>query len=287
MSRLVFGTGGRFGRLDPQLASSLVNFAWSLGIRTFDTGFYYSRGQSQSSLFQALGSRLSDAECLVTTKVKPDSLMAEYAIRSTLLSLPKGYIDVCFLWGGSAETLNNPELISLLQSMLDSGLVRRFGLNTHNLSLMNRLPSLKCYPYLSDLMIDYNLLLRDREPIIERSKQDNLRVWAGTSLAQGYLIESPYRQFLRTRSLSYLARFLLNQPTRDLASKARSVRLSLRSTFPSTCSQLPLAFVLDNPHVDFIPIGMMSQRSLLSNLFIENNLSSFSSELLSLPLMLV
>ena len=42
---------------------------------------------------------------------------------------------------------------------------------------------------------------------------------------------------------------------------------------------LPLAFVLNNKFVDFVPVGMMSRSSIQANLFIERNLRLFSSDL--------
>ena len=282
MSRLVFGTGGRFGRLQPALAQLLVDFSWSSGIRIFDTGFYYSRGLSQARLLSSLGDRLEHPECIVTTKVKPDPLLAEYAISQTLSSLPNGCIDVCFLWGGGVHQLNDPLLSALMSSMLASGKVKRFGLNTHDLSLMNVIPDLQCFRFLSDVMIDFSLAQRDRSSFISFIKARGIRVWAGTALAQGFLLESIFNQFLRTRSVSYLARSFLNSPTRHLYSRASPIRRMMRSSFSSSYKNLPLAFVLNNRLVDFVPVGMMSRSSINANLFIERNLHLFASDLIRL-----
>ncbi len=54
MPDLVFGTGGRFGRLPKTLASRLVFSAIDNGIRYFDTGYEYCSRRSQSLLFNIL-----------------------------------------------------------------------------------------------------------------------------------------------------------------------------------------------------------------------------------------
>ncbi|MDB4346461.1 aldo/keto reductase [bacterium] len=49
---LVFGTGGRFGRLSIGEAFELVKFAFDNGICAFDTGVNYCNGRSQPKLFE-------------------------------------------------------------------------------------------------------------------------------------------------------------------------------------------------------------------------------------------
>ena len=56
LSKLSFGTGGRFGRLTNTEAFDLVAYAYKKGITVFDTGIEYSKGRSAFALqisFQA------------------------------------------------------------------------------------------------------------------------------------------------------------------------------------------------------------------------------------------
>lgn len=278
-SRLVFGTGGRFGRLEANLAQKLVDHAWSLGVRSFDTGFYYSGGRSQKLLSQCLLKYASSESLFISTKVK-----AEPATISTVIDLCrsifcKSNLDIVFLWGPSVNDLNNPILASYLASALESGAVTRFGVNTHDLSVMNSLTRSCCYPFITDVMIDYSLAQRDRESFISHFYSAGLKVWAGTALAQGYLIESVWEQFLRTRSISYILRACLNKPTRSLLNASRPLRNMLRSQFYNVSRELPLAYVLSNPSISYIPIGMMSCSSLEANVRVERKILSYAGDL--------
>ena len=282
MASLVFGTGGRFGRLNPSLAQSLVDYAWSEGIRVFDSGYYYCSGLSQLSLYKCLQPYIADSSCVVTSKVRADPNLVFDAITNSISSLNREYIDIIFLWGPSLSQLNDPNLAKVISHFLNAGIVKRFGVNTHDLPVMESLSSTNCFSLISDVMIVYSLGQLNREHIIASLKSLNINVWAGTALAQGFLIESIVEQFFRTRSFSYLARALFNPATRDLACRSAPIRSVLRLNYPYSYRSLPLAYVLSNNQVDFIPIGMMSRNSIKKNLFIQQHLPLFSSELDSL-----
>lgn len=269
MSRIVFGTGGRFGRLSSSLAHSLVDYAWESGIRTFDTGFSYAKGASQILLHQCLSPYLSNSGLVVTTKIVADPCILEKAVLQSVHSLGRDYLDVVFLWGASLSQLQSPLLYDVMSALIDKKLVKCFGLNTHSPSVMAGFWDTTCSGLISHLMIDYSLVQQDRAPIIDKSFECGIKLWAGTALAQGYLIESRLEQFIRTRSISYLLRSFLNGPTRALASNSFRVRRLARSLYPDTARDLPLVYVLSNEHIDYVPVGMMSRSSIAKNLDIE------------------
>lgn len=271
-SRLVFGTGGRFGRLQPTLAQFLVDQAWSHGIRTFDTGYHYSSGASQRLLCSCLSKYLLDESLQISTKVKADPYNMIHSIDRTYSMFGGRPLDVVFLWGPSIEQLHDKDTIALMQAYLQSGVVTCFGVNTHDLLVMDSILSSPCSAFLSDVMVDYSLARLESSVFISQFSSSGLRVWAGTALGQGYLIESIFNQFLRTRSLSYLLRAFLSPATRELVAKAAPIRRALHTAYPTLCADLPLSFVLSNPNVNYIPVGMMASSSIKRNIFIESSL---------------
>ena len=140
---------------------------------------------------------------------------------------------------------------------------------------MIHLKSLEIYS-LSDIMLDYSLAQPDRAPIIKEFNDDGKYVWAGTALAQGFLIQSVFHQFLRTRSFSYILRAFFNPPTRKLLLHASPIRRKLQSKYPDLASYLPLLFVMSDKNVSFVPLGMMSKRSIVNNLMTERLEISFA-----------
>ncbi|UPH89125.1 aldo/keto reductase [Synechococcus sp. NB0720_010] len=279
MSRLVFGTGGRFGRLSRSLAQSLVDHAWERGIRIFDTGMSYCHGRSQSLLLECLSDRISHPSCLISTKIPADPLYIPYYLDLCRSAFALASLDLIFLWGPTFEELNNQDLALFLKHITSSGIVRRLGVNTHDLRLMRDLDQTACFPYVSDLMIDFSLAQPDRSPVILKYSSLGVKVWAGTSLAQGFLLESPFERYIRTRSISYLLRYLFNAPTRQLSSSASPIRRYLRRTDPASARSLPLAYVLNHPSISYVPIGMLSKNSIDHNISIEDRISSYSSSL--------
>ena len=280
-SRLVFGTGGRFGRLSPKLAQDLVDFAILSGISYFDTGYFYSRGRSQRLLFSSLSDHLrtSSVPLHISTKLPPTldaQLLSTWVDESISQLRHRDYIDTLFVWGPDLSFLDNNKFCSLLAGLIESGRVKSIGVNTHDLQVMDKLPQSILGSISQSVMIDFNLLQQDRLAIIERLSCSQLKVWAGTSLCQGFLLQSLAELFCRTRSCSYLARAMLNPPTRKLRAKASLARPYLQKFFPDHIHSIPLSYVLSTPGVTHIPIGMLSRSSISSNLSIELSPTSLS-----------
>lgn len=121
--------------------------------------------------------------------------------------------------------------------------------------------------FVDDIMVDFNILQKGRAGLVERFKRSrsSRRVWAGTVLCQGFLLNSLLSMYARTRSVSYVARALLNPPTRIYLTKASRIRPLMRKFFGVDWQQVPLSYVLNNPSVSFLPLGMLSKASIASN----------------------
>jgi aryl-alcohol dehydrogenase-like predicted oxidoreductase len=273
MSKLVFGTGGRFGRLSPRLAQNLVDHAIKQGITTFDTGFHYSGGKSQQLLFRCLRNHLVSGGNLikVSTKIRvstPGLMSSWIDLCISQLGL-RGYVDFLFLWGPTTDELAKPELSDFLASLLRSGKVKSLGINTHETKVIEYICDGNLPFEISHLMLDYNMVQFSRDPLIAKLDSMGIRVWAGTALCQGFLCTSLLQIFLRTRSISYLVRALCNRPTVKIRASANCARRILRAEYPFWAANLPLAYNLQDERIYRVPVGMLSVSTINKNVFAE------------------
>lgn len=267
-SQLVFGTGGRFGRLSQTLADQLVSHSLANNINIFDTGMEYSNGKSQQKLVNSLRSvSIADRSSFkFSTKVKPTSLRGVVANSvARLTSSFLHYIDYLFLWGPVISDLSSPYLFDELLYLKEQKLINSIGINTHDLSCLQYLAdNISDFP-IDHIMLDFNLLRQDRLPVMNRFAAHGVKIWAGTVLCQGFLIQSLLELILRTRSLSYLARATLQPETKILLSKSKKLRTFLRLNYPYLCRTIPLQYALQCELVDFVPLGMLSSSSITRN----------------------
>jgi aryl-alcohol dehydrogenase-like predicted oxidoreductase len=272
MSKLVFGTGGRFGRLSRSIAFDLVDYAIECGITRFDTGISYCRGRSQALLFDCLNNH-KDKDILISTKISPEDASLNYEEMFEKAKIAScRYIDVLFLWGPSLNDLNSTQIVKNLARIKKDGLVNKIGVNTHDLDIMSELFNTAIITNLDSVMIDYNIIQQDRSSLISQFSCSGIDVWAGTSLCQGFLTQSLFQIALRSRSVSYVARAFLNKPTIDLKKRAKPARDYLRNHYQDIYKKIPLSYVLSNNNVRYVPVGMLSSSSINSNIEISNNL---------------
>ena len=276
MPDLVFGTGGRFGRLSITLSTRLVSYAIDHGIRYFDTGFEYCSRRSQVLLFDILDNNkyLLDSSVYVSTKFPVPQKSGELTalVNSSLSKLScRDYLDAIFLWGPSLYDLDYDFIFDELAVLKKTGKIRSWGINTHCSKVMSGIIDRTYKLRLDHIMLDYNLLQQDREPFISAFFDQGICVWAGTVLCQGFLSQSLVELFLRTRSISYLARAFLQPSTRRFLVPGRIMRANLKTLDPEYAKNVPLAFVAANPYVSKISIGMLSSSSIQTNLHVIRN----------------
>lgn len=276
MTELVFGTGGRFGRLSKSLASNLVSYAIDHGIYSFDTGYEYCSRRSQPLLFDILrhNSKFLSGIVKVSTKFSAPQAPGELTllVDESLSQLSsRDYLDTIFLWGPKVSDLHCEFLLEELAALKMAGKILGWGVNTHCTDVLSHiLGFLHEFP-LENIMLDYNLLQQDRDPLIRSFADKGVEVWAGTVLCQGFLSQSLFNMFLRTRSISYLMRALFQPSTRRLLGPSKVLREYFKSLSRKDALSLPLAFVDSNLYVSKIPIGMLSISSMQSNLSVLHN----------------
>ena len=278
--KIEFGTGSAFARLSKKKASFLVNHAIDLGITRFDTGVNYGNWKSQPLLGLVLKDHIKNnrENLIISSKAGTHSFGSknftpdyiEYMINKSISDMQCKYLDKFFLHDPNLKEIETKGLLKKLTNLVQKGKIKRFGVNTHNLYIMEKI-STGIYQDISLLMIDYNLLQQNRSKIFESCKRNNIEITAGTSLCQGLLLQSPLESFFQRRNFFYLLRFILKKSTNKYIYQAKIYRKFAKNNFPKEFKKIPLSFVLNNPFINTIPIGMLSMSSIEKNINIVRN----------------
>jgi aryl-alcohol dehydrogenase-like predicted oxidoreductase len=260
VSEIGFGAASWWGKrqFDEAAAVRLVHAAIDGGVTFFDTGSSYCAGEAEPRLGRALRDR-DAARLVVATKAgtyhaghgrigrdfSPAAVTA--SAERSLRNLGLDVLPLLQLHGPAAEELTDDLLDSLL-TLKTRGLVRALGINSFDAGVIERAVGVAAFEV---VMIDYNVLRLDREPLIARAAAAGKGVLAGMALAMGHTglrvarIRAP-------RDIWYAARGL----ARHRADVVRGARFGFLSKVESMSgAQAALAFVLDNPNVACAVIG--------------------------------
>lgn len=283
VSEISLGCSGYWGnhRFDADKAIAIVREAYDRGINFFDTGSNYSNFNAEPRLGLAIREILSchDRSSLVisskagslrgsafplTANRLPAQDFSPEAIENScgrsIANLGCDYLDILQLHGATKQALN-PRLLERLSQMRAQGLYRYLGINTHDSETISYIAST---PGLCDMvLIDYNVLQLDREPLIEQLSQGKVGVVAGTILAQGHIVKSKLGSIRTGSFFWYLARSWLKPTARRLASSSGNMRSVLASIPGMTASQAAFAYILTNPLVSSCVFGTTSHSNLL------------------------
>lgn len=271
VSELGFGCASYWGkpRFDEAAAVGLVHAAIEAGVTFFDTGASYSAGEAEPRLGRALKGQDRD-RLVIATKAgtyhagggqiardfSPAAIVA--SVERSLERLGVDHIDLLQLHGPAAEELTD-ELLSALEGLKRRGLVRALGANSFDPAVMDRIIEL---PAFDVVMIDYNVLRPEREPLIARAAAAGKGVLAGMPLAMGHT--APLLSRLRgPQDAWYLARALAKHRG-ELRQGARFRFLHRQPDLTGT--QAALAYVLENPNVSCAVFGATRRQHLQENL---------------------
>lgn len=230
--KIEFGTGSSFARLSKKKAYFLVNHAIDLGINRFDTGVNYGNWKSQPLLGLVLKEHIKNnrENLIISSKAGTHSFGSknftpdyiEYMINKSISDMQCKYLDKFYLHDPNLKEIETKGLLKKLTNLVMKGKIKRFGVNTHNLNIIDKI-SRGIYQNISLLMIDYNLLQQNRGKIFESCRRNNIEITAGTSLCQGLLLQSPLESFFRSRNFFYLLRFILKKSTNKYLHKQRFI----------------------------------------------------------------
>jgi len=260
VSEIGFGCASWWARraFDERRAIALAHRAIELGITLFDTGASYGAGGAEPRLGRALKGRdlsklviatkagtYADAAGRIRRDLSPAAIRA--SAERSLKALGLESLPLLQLHGPSIAELT-PELLGELSDLKARGLVRSLGVNSFDPAVIARAASL---PEVDVVMVDYNVLTPEREPLIAEAAAAGKGVLAGMPLAMGHT-GLKVASLKGPQDLWYAARGLIRHP--------RQVREGARFRFlhrlpDMTGSQAALAYVLANPGVSAAVIG--------------------------------
>jgi len=276
VSRLAFGTGPAgghdYGPIDEEEWKSAVRDAVENGVNFFDVANVYGLGRAEELLSQALGERRHDV--VIATKgglvwdqhrkVHRD-LRRNTVVASIEASLRRLRVDTIPLyqihWPDPATAIE--ETMEALAQCRDQGKFRFLGVSNFPLHLMRRAHSIlpiECQ------QLAFNLLCRDVEDgMLDWCASSQVSVLAHSGLAQGLLagqraIGSIESSDVRSRSPYFSAK--------DRARKEgvlAAVR-ELSDKLQRPCSAISIRWVLDNPEICAVLVGIKNRRQLAENI---------------------
>lgn len=270
VSELGFGCASWWGKpaFDEGAALGLVHQAIDLGITLFDTGASYSSGQAEPRLGRALRGR-DTSGLIIATKagtyhagrgriardMRPQAVVA--SAERSLKALGVDALGLLQLHGPAARELND-DMLTALDSLKARGLTRAVGLNSFDPAVIDHAIGL---PVIDVVMVDYNVLRPEREPLIARATAAGKGVLAGMPLAMGHT--RPLLARLKgPQDLWYAARAFANH--RAELSRGRRFRF-LHDLPDMTGAQAALAYVLANRNVSAAVFGATRPAHLVEN----------------------
>ena len=275
VSEIAVGCSGFWGnqRFSESKAAAIIHKAFERGVNFFDTGHNYSNYFAEPRLGRIIKEILSSndrSRLIISTKAgtvipsanifsmrkgaskdfSPDYI--ESSCAASIRNLNCDYLDIFQLHGITESQLIEP-LIERLLSMKEMGMFRYLGVNTHSESAMIFLSK---HPEIFDMiLLDYNVLQLDREPIIHKLHMSGIGVVAGTVLAQGHLVKGKIGSLKTVADIWYLARALLKPTGRLLLKNSKEMKETLSLTSEMTGAQAAFAYILGNPEISSCVFG--------------------------------
>lgn len=271
VSEIGLGCASYWGkpRFEETRAVRLVHRAIDLGVTFFDTGASYSAGEAEPRLGRALKGRDTDRLVIATKagtfhagggRIARDFSAAAViaSAERSLRSLGLQALPLLQLHGPAIAELDG-ELLAALADLKARGLVRAFGVNSFDPAVIAHVTA---QPSLDVVMVDYNVLVPERAPLIARARQAGKGVLAGMALAMGHT-GLKVANIRGAQDLWYAARGLM----RHRAEVVRGTRFGfLHRLEGMTGSQAALAHVLANPDVACAVMGTTRLAHLEENL---------------------
>lgn len=270
VSEIGFGCASWWGKpaFPEDEAAALVRAAFEAGVTLFDTGSSYGGGEAEPRLGRALKG-LDASALVVATKagtfaaqgrigrdLSPAAVVA--SAERSLRNLGLEVLPLLQLHGPAVAELTD-DLLAALEGLKARGLVRALGVNSFDPVVIDHALGL---PPIDVVMVDYNVLRPEREPLIARAAAAGKGVLAGMPLAMGHT-GLKVASLKGPQDLWYAARGLLRH-RREVLDGARFG--FLHRLHGLTGSQAALAYVLANPGVSSAVVGTTRLPHLRENL---------------------
>ena len=294
VSEISVGCSGFWGNryFSEKKATALIYAAFERGINFFDTGHNYSSFNAEPRLGRIIKEILTSNErssLIISTKagtIIPSTPIffaskgnstdfspnyIEHSCLKSISNLNCDYLDI-FQLHGIKQSQMTESLIERLLTLKQKGMFRYLGINTHNEDVMKFVSS---RPELFDMvLLDYNVLQLDREPIISKLYDAGIGIVAGTVLAQGHLVHGKIGSIRTTADIWYLARALFKSTGRVLSRNSKEMQQTLSVLNEMSAAQAAFAYILGNLKISSCVFGttkLSNLHEILDTTYLELN----------------
>jgi len=194
--------------VDDDLAIPLMHRAFDMGVNYIDTALYYINKTSEISVGKALKGYRD--KVYLATKNPVENTSADDWMKRLELSLSKldvDYIDFYHMWGMSLESFREWEGLSdgplkAAERALSQGLIKHLSFSTHDYG--DNLRPIFDSGRFSSVLLQYNLLDRKSEEVIQYAKEKGIGVVVMGPVAGGRLgaPSSVIQGLLKNKSVS-------------------------------------------------------------------------------------
>lgn len=255
---------------DEATAIQLIHAAIDHGVTFFDTGASYSGGNAEPRLGKALSGLKTKHDLVVATKAGSytdgqgkwredfSSLGVRRTVEASLTRLGLDVIPLLHLHGPEIADITD-DLLDTLTRLREEGKVLHLSVNSFDPNVIDHVMTL---PLFGAMMVDYNILRPEREPIVAKLAARNIGIMAGMALGGGLYRKDRFR-IRGIQDAWYIARAWKNYRSdirrgRNLHFLAQGQRLS--------APEIALAWVLRKPEIGCAVPGTTRMSHLLANL---------------------
>jgi aryl-alcohol dehydrogenase-like predicted oxidoreductase len=272
VSEIGFGCASFWGKkvFDESAAIRLIETAIDHGVTFFDTGASYSGGNAEPRLRKALSGLKNRHDLVIATRAgsytdergrwredfSPSGVRR--TVEASLVRLGLDAIPLLHLHGPEITNITG-DLLETLTRLREEGKVLHLSVNSFDVTVIEYVMS---FPVFAAVMIDYNILRPEREPIIEKLAALNFGILAGMALGGGLYLKDRFR-IRGIQDVWYIARAWKNH--RSHIKRGRNLRF-LEHEAPLRGGEIALAWVLRKPEISCAVLGTTRMPHLLSNL---------------------
>lgn len=270
MTCMGFGCASVWGKnlITDEQAQEIFEQAYSLGIRYFDTGYSYGCAEERIGKILRTSKILKREDIVISTKFGTKNVNGKYihdftpewmniSVKISLERMGIDYVDLLLVHGPQVSDLTD-EYLTAMRKLKEEGIVKAVGINTFDTDVIEFVCKTRCFDF---VMLDYNILKQEREPIIDLLHQNGIGIIAGAPLAES-LYSNRIFKIRKLKDIWYLARAIVN--FRGQLIKGR--RFTFINKVPGmTGTQIALKYVISNPHVTTAVFGTTTPSHLADN----------------------
>lgn len=272
VSEIGFGAASYWGKkvFDEAAAIQLIHAAIDHGVTFFDTGASYSGGNAEPRLGRAISALKNKHDLVIATKAgsyadergrwREDFSPAgvRRTVEASLVRLGLDAIPLLQLHGPEIPNITD-DLLDALNRLREEGKVLHLGANSFDVNVIEHVMTL---PLFSAVMIDYNILRPEREPVIAQLAARRFGILAGMALGGGLYLKNRFR-IRGAQDVWYLARAWKNH--RSDLKRGRNFHF-LEQQRQLAAGEIALAWVLRKPEISCAILSTTRMSHLLANL---------------------